>query len=334
MAWVYKRKNMKSHSWYVGWRMHGKQYFKKIGRSKAAAEKFKGELEAKIARNEANLVPRDCQLTKFFKIYLQRTRDRVSAGYTRRNKYVIDHFLHFIALKRPALKKISMIDNDIIDEYQRFRKKAKAPNGIDPIKNRTINIEVTSLKSMLNKAVRWDLLHTNPIANAEMLKTNDSIKLRPLTTDEVRLLLKSIHKHYYPIFYTALYTGLRESEVINLQWRDVDLKQKEIYIRAKFVEDGEQWTPKSSGKSSKRERVVDIGENLSQVLKQHNEKSLASGKDDFVFYNSQGRRLLPGRLRTILRNTTKKCGFPEVTKFHALRHTYATHLIRCGAGTS
>ena len=144
-----------------------------------------------------------------------------------------------------------MINHEVIEEYQRFRKRAKAPNGVDPIKNRTINIEVTSLKTMFNKAIKWGLLHANPLDYVEHLKTNDSIKVRPLSVEEVQILLQNIPRSYFPIFYTATHTGLRECEIINLQWRDVDFKGKKIRIRTKTLDDGEQWTPKSSGKSSR-----------------------------------------------------------------------------------
>jgi len=223
-----------------------------------------------------------------------------------------------------------MINHEVIEEYQRFRKKSKASNGVDPIKNRTINIEVTSLKTMFNKAIKWGLLHTNPLDNVEHLKTNDSIKVRPLGVEEVKILLQNIPRPYFLIFYTVIHTGLRESEIINLQWRDVDFKGKKIHIRAKTLDDGEQWTPKSSGKSSQRKRAVDIGDSLIKALKEYQEQ-YPKKRDDWVFYNSKGRKLIPGRLRKVLRLTTEKCGFPEVTQFHALRHTYATHLIRCGA---
>ena len=224
-----------------------------------------------------------------------------------------------------------MINPEVIEQYQRFRKNAKVPRGSTPVKSRTVNIEVSSLKSMLNKAVRWGLLHSNPLAHVEYLKTNDSRKLRSLTSGEVKSFLENIPAPYFPVFYTALHTGMRESEIINLQWSDIDYENKRIYIRAKTTPSGEQWTPKSSGKSSRRERTIDIGDGLIKVLREYSEQCPNNDNDDWIFYNSKGRKLIPGRLRRVLIAATQKCGFPKVTQFHALRHTYATHLIRCGA---
>lgn len=50
-------------------------------------------------------------------------------------------------------------------------------------------------------------------------------------------------------------------------------------------------------------------------------------EDDRVFHNKNNEPLRSG-LRKFLIRLTKKCGFPEITQFHALRHTYTTHLIK------
>ena len=46
-----------------------------------------------------------------------------------------------------------------------------------------------------------------------------------------------------------------------------------------------------------------------------------------IFYGKASGPLNPG-LRKALMRLTKKCGFPEVTQFHALRHTYATQFTK------
>ena len=61
-------------------------------------------------------------------------------------------------------------------------------------------------------------------------------------------------------------------------------------------------------------------------MKMHKLKD--KGQDNWVFHNRDGEHLKPG-LRKVLSRITKKLGFPDVTQVHALRHTYATHLIKC-----
>jgi integrase len=193
------------------------------------------------------------------------------------------------------------------------------PYGKTPIKKRTINIEISSIKTFLNRAVTWDLLSTNPLRNMEYLKEDDSKVIRALTEEEAHKLLETANGWFRPVLLTALYTGLREGEMINLEWDDVDLKQCVIHIQRKSG-----WLPKSSGKSI-RERDVAIPEQLAEFLAEHKKKS--HGEDNRIFHNKYGDELKPG-LRKVLMRLTAKCGFPDVTQFHALRHTYATHLIK------
>ncbi|MBL7132473.1 MAG: hypothetical protein ISS78_00105 [Phycisphaerae bacterium] len=51
--------------------------------------------------------------------------------------------------------------------------------------------------------------------------------------------------------------------------------------------------------------------------------------EDFVFSGPDGGRL-KRKLRRALMHVTKRCGFPDVTKLHSLRHTFASHLVMSG----
>ena len=84
------------------------------------------------------------------------------------------------------------------------------------------------------------------------------------------------------------------------------------------------WLPKSSGRSI-RERDIAIPDELAEFLRIYKNED-ANREDDWVFHSSDGEKLRPG-LRKALMRLTRKLGFPEVTQFHALRHTYTTHLI-------
>jgi integrase len=319
MAFLFARKYRRSRTWYVGYYVDGKLVRKKIGRSKTIAEKARGDIEARIERGEAGLLNRDYPIHKFFQQYLERTKTRHSASYHDRNRRVIRQFERFLDAERPYLSRLSQIRPSVIDAYQRFRLNETVPNSGKPVKKRTVNIEVSSLKTFLNKAVKWDMLSGNPLDSVEYLKEDDSKRIRALTEDEVRKLLEEANGWFRPVLLTALYTGLREGELINLEWDDVDLKHGVIQIRRKAG-----WIPKSSGKKV-RERDIAVPQQLVDFLKRYRKKS--GCVDNRVFHNKFGEELKPG-LRKVLMRLTRKCGFPEVTQFHALRHTYATHLIK------
>jgi len=319
MAFLFARKLKRRNTWYVGYYVGGKFVRKRIGHSKTLAEKARGDIEARLERAEAGLLNKDYPTLTFFDEYLERTKDKHAPAYHNRNARVIKQFKRFLQSERPYLKKLSQIRPEVIEAYQRFRLAEVVPKTGKRIKKRTVNIEVSSLKTFLNKALKWDMLSANPLEGVENLKEDDSKKIRALTEDEAVRLLEEADGWFRPVLLTALYTGMREGELINLEWGDVDFAEGIVKVRRKSG-----WIPKSSGKAI-RERDVAIPQQLVEFLREYRKKS--ERDDSRVFHNKDGEKLKPG-LRKALMRLTRKCGFSEVTQFHALRHTYATHLIK------
>lgn len=104
------------------------------------------------------------------------------------------------------------------------------------------------------------MLSINPLDKVEYLKEDDSKPIRALTEKQIRMLLEEANGQFRPVLTTAIYTGLREGEIINLEWDDVDLEKKVIKIRCKS-----DWIPKSSERSI-RERDVAISEAFTEYL--------------------------------------------------------------------
>ena len=55
MAFIFSRKNKRGKTWYVGYRVDRTLVRKRIGRSKAIAEKARGDIEARLEREDAGL---------------------------------------------------------------------------------------------------------------------------------------------------------------------------------------------------------------------------------------------------------------------------------------
>jgi len=318
MAFIFTRNNKQGKTWYIGYYYNGRFFRKKVGRSKTLAKKVQGDIEAKIERADVGLLNKDYPIDKFLQKYQARTESILSASYHDRNRRVIKNFQKFLKAERPYLSKLSQVRSEVIEAYQQYRMKQFTMHG-NPIKKRTINIEVSSLKTFLNRAVKWDMLSENPMANVDYLKEDDSKHIRALTETEARKLLAVANGWFRPILLTAMYTGMREGEMINLEWVDVDLDRCIIHICRK-----PGWIPKSSGHKV-RERDVDIPKQLAEFLREHKKKSYCD--DNKVFHSKSGDPLNTGLSKALMK-LTKKCGFPEVTQFHALRHTYATQLIK------
>jgi len=71
-----------------------------------------------------------------------------------------------------------------------FRLSEKTFHDRKSATKRTVNIEVSSLKTFLNQAVNWDMLSINPLDKVQYLKEDDSKPIRPLTETQIKNFLK------------------------------------------------------------------------------------------------------------------------------------------------
>ena len=113
-------------------------------------------------------------------------------------------------------------------------------------------------------------------------------------------------------------TGMRASEVVNLNVADVNLD-------VSFI--------KCFGKGSK-ERIVPINKATLKALKEYLEKSRSKfpGKEeDALFLDKNGQRLTRQGLWLIIKKYVKSTGVKSKTSPHTLRHSFATHLLEKGA---
>ena len=106
---------------------------------------------------------------------------------------------------------------------------------------------------------------------------------------------------------------MRRSELVNLEWSDVDSKNGQISIRRKSF-----WVPKSG------EREIPMNETSQEILMRLPKRS------NFVFTNEKGKQLNPDVVRMNLAETAKRAKIKELTEIHALRHSFASQLIANG----
>jgi integrase len=149
------------------------------------------------------------------------------------------------------------------------------------------------------------------------------------TPQEVKAILGHVKGRWRPLLITAIFTGLRASELRGLRWRDVDLKAGELHVRQRADRFNEIGKPKSAA----GERVVPFGKLVSNTLK---EWKFACPKSelDLVFPNGVGkveslaniinRGLIPGQVAA---GVVTKDGKARYTGLHALRHFYASWCI-------
>ena len=318
---IYKRGDF----WYVDLRIQGRRYRKRIGKSKNLTELALKDLELKAERNQLGFLERkEIPVSAFLEEFKAYSKTNHRPATTSRYKAVCDNVLQFIQ-KQTQVSRLSQIAPDTIEKYKIHRRSAPvARNGRDPVrvnkksvrqgaKGYTVNFEITALRTMFNLAIKWGYLDKNPASAVKLLKTDDSKQRRFLTEEECRALLAHSSPEDRPIFFVLLNTGMRRAEVANLEWSDINLKNQTLKIQRKSF-----WLPKTG------EREIPLNDQVLLVLNR------LPRRGNFVFTDRKGEKIDPDRLRVRLVSTALRAGIPNLTELHALRHTFASHLLMNG----
>jgi integrase len=106
----------------------------------------------------------------------------------------------------------------VIDEYK--TKQLAEVTGV------TVNVELRSLRTMMNIAVRWGMLEKNPFSGMKLVSIAEKA-LRFLTLEEYKNIYYSISEEWLKnVVLFAVMTGARRAEIVHLRWSDIDLNRK------------------------------------------------------------------------------------------------------------
>ncbi len=200
----------------------------------------------------------------------------------------------------------------------------------------TIQNYLVPLKAAFNQAKEDGLVVTNPAERlGKLLQPSHDRReeMQPLTSGEVHTLLTVAQTQYpslYPILLCAVRTGMRQGELIGLQWGDLDIRGQFIDVRRGVVL-GEVTTTKS-----KKIRRVHISPQLLGVLQRIKEirqlEAMSEDKElsEWIFLSPEGLRWDDRNLRRGFYRCLDKAGIRKV-RFHDLRHTYASLMAEAGA---
>ncbi len=299
----------KWNGYFIDYRINGRRLRKSVGRSKKIAELALKDLEVKLARQELGFEKKDGSFQKLLSDFEIYCKTNLAPNTRKRYKSIIDNFSRFLKNIYPYIEKVSNFTPKLFEDFKSFRKEEGAGN-------RTVNHELIVGRMMFRLAIQWGYTKENPSDGVSKLRVPQKNAPRFLTEEECKKLLGHSDKWLYPIFFTFLSTGMRKSELENLEWADVDFDRKKIKIVVK-----DDWSPKTN------EREIPINDGLFEVLKK--QKQNANGSK-YVFPDEEGGRIYKNRLRKRLMTLTKRLGFGEVTQIHALRHTFASHLVMKG----
>jgi len=188
----------------------------------------------------------------------------------------------------------------MVEDYkQRRAREAKAA---------TVGKEIRTLKAMLNRAVAWELLARNPIAQVSEPKLLDSKPPRYLTIDELAALYGAAGDVHRAIWRLYANTGMRRMEGIHLRREHIGSDALRILSTAEARTKSARW----------REIPISIG--ARQAL-----DDLPKITGGWVLP-----RMHPASLSRECIRDARAAGLRGVG-LHTLRHTYISHLVMGGA---
>jgi site-specific recombinase XerD len=115
------------------------------------------------------------------------------------------------------------------------------------------------------------------------------------------------------IFETLYSTGIRVSELVGMNQRDIDLIGNIAKVRGK----------------GKKERIVPVGNKACEAVQAY--LDARKSKSEALFLNPQGGRLTDRSVRNIINKHIKRISLQQKVYPHMLRHSFATHLLDRGA---
>lgn len=204
------------------------------------------------------------------------------------------------------------------------------------LKKHTVHNILTPLKEAYNHAMDEGLVTSNPVARTGRLtrcREDRRTHVMPLTTDEVRTLLQAAHEKapsVHSLLLCAVRTGLRQGELIGLQWSDIDFRGGFIEVRRAVA------MRRLSTTKSHKIRRVDMTPKLTEVLKQlkvtRELEAAIAGQlmQEWVFVTPSDTRWDDSNLRLVFYRLLERAGLRHV-RFHDLRHTYASLMAEAGA---
>lgn len=212
-------------------------------------------------------------------------------------------------------KKITEITRKDIQNYLNDLSKNQNP--------RSISRNISTLKSFykylkLNKVVKINLMDqiNNPKTKKSLPKVLSEDEINSLLDIDLKSDFDFRNKAMLELMYSS---GLRVSELINLNISDIDLENDTVKI---------------FGKGSK-ERIIPLNDYAKEALKEyvvvHRKELFKHGENNYLFLNNHGNKMTRQGFFKILKKMANEKKIKTEFSPHTLRHSFATHLLKYGA---
>jgi len=239
--------------------------------------------------------------------------------------YVIEQYLLLLSSQKPQRT---------FKEYQLYAKRAKPLYGMlireikiqhivdllnsleSNLARETVRRTVMFLKQVFRWALKQGFITINPIEDFKYSVGKKTRRVRWFTQEELLRIFNYADEHYpqlSSLFKFLYYTGMRLSEMLALQWQDIDLHNKIINVY--------------DSKTPSGYRQIPIRPEVEKILKQFPKCK----ETNFVFINKRCKVWNHDYIIHQFKHILRKVGIDEKgVCVHTLRHTFASHLAMAG----
>lgn len=232
-----------------------------------------------------------------------------------------DKYIQYISFQKSARDKTYYINSDLKPRFEHVLLHNFKIDTVEGLRNAllqrelapaSINKVMRIFKNMFTKAVEWEMTTDEILRKVRKVKGfKEGGRLRFLSIEEAKNLLSVCDKHLYPIVLTALHTGMRKTEILQLKWDQVDLAHNVILLK---------WDETKTDEA----RQVPINSAVREMLMKQ-PRFIDSG---YVFAHPESHKPY-GDIKHSFKAALKRAGIRNF-HFHDLRHTFASHLIMAG----
>jgi len=197
---------------------------------------------------------------------------------------------------------------------------------------KTIGNIISPLRAALDDAVHDELIDENPITNYKIKRRRGMAKKRnhnidPFTYDERNAILNALTGQARNFVQFAFWTGLRTSEIIALEWSDIDFISGQIYINKALTQAADEAEETKTTTSDRKVKL--FPDALDALLKQKQHTFL---NDKEIFNNPRTNEPWTGDQpirKTMWTPALKKAGVRYRRPYNT-RHSYASMLLTDG----
>ncbi len=194
-------------------------------------------------------------------------------------------------------------------------------------KNRksTIARKLSSIRSFFKFLTQHEVLTQNPAGTILTPKREQPVPAYLTMDDMLRILNNVTADNVLGVRNLAMFellysSGLRVSELTSLDLIDIDFDRQTVRVMGK----------------GRKERIVPVGRQALSCIKRYRELLAEKSKDSLnrqgpLFFNYRGGRLTSRSVDRLLKQVAVKAGLNVPISPHALRHTFATHMLNAGA---